>query len=352
MTNSKETPRIGRPPSATLAEAFPDIAAQLLDPSLGDTLSRGSGQLVWWKCDKGHQWEAKVFNRTNAKRPTGCPVCSGKQIIAGVNDIATTHPDAAALFADQEQARTTTAFSNTKVSLRCPQGHTWKAPPSRLTYQGSGCPSCAKEEARANAAERAALRLPPNSDEQSPQPTPFAAVEDHDSESDKTTAAQAHLISATPAGKHPQRTLRINHFDDRVWLTVPEWATYLRRLPVRYIKTRQQVIDRDGPNCSICGEGESSGKPLQLAHRIGFQTGVVKWGLTPDWLDRVENIALAHRGRCNNSVELDALQIAHLLDSSGFDLDQSPAVQLHMTHLTRDKQGHISAVEFTPLHTK
>lgn len=144
MTTSptpKKTRR-GRPPSATLAEAFPEIAAQLVDPTLAHTLSRGSNETVLWQCELGHQWSARVYNRTNAKNRTGCPVCSGKQVLVGFNDIATTHPEAAALFADPELTLTTTGFSNKSIDMRCPQGHTWKAPPSRLTAQGSRCPYC------------------------------------------------------------------------------------------------------------------------------------------------------------------------------------------------------------------
>ena len=31
---------------------------------------------VWWQCDEGHEWQAQVSNRVNAK---GCPFCSGKR---------------------------------------------------------------------------------------------------------------------------------------------------------------------------------------------------------------------------------------------------------------------------------
>ena len=32
-----------------------------------------SGKKVWWKCEKGHEWEAKIQNRSNGR---GCPECS------------------------------------------------------------------------------------------------------------------------------------------------------------------------------------------------------------------------------------------------------------------------------------
>ena len=35
-----------------------------------------SGITVWWKCSEGHEWEAKVYNRTYG---TGCPYCYQKK---------------------------------------------------------------------------------------------------------------------------------------------------------------------------------------------------------------------------------------------------------------------------------
>jgi len=32
----------------------------------------GSGKKVWWICEKGHEWEARIYNRT---RESGCPYC-------------------------------------------------------------------------------------------------------------------------------------------------------------------------------------------------------------------------------------------------------------------------------------
>ena len=140
---------VGRPASATLRQAFPAVADQLVDQSLGDTLAKGSSARVQWQCPAGHRWYAVVYNRTNAKNPTGCPVCDGKLIQAGVNDLATLRPDVAALLVDQSLAATLAQFSNKKVEFRCPvhSAHRWTAPLSRLTKQGSGCPYCSGRRA-------------------------------------------------------------------------------------------------------------------------------------------------------------------------------------------------------------
>ena len=40
---------------------------------------------VWWKCEKGHEWEAPIGSRTTGG--TGCPYCSGHRAIPGETDL-------------------------------------------------------------------------------------------------------------------------------------------------------------------------------------------------------------------------------------------------------------------------
>ena len=62
------------------ATRFPDIAAQWDTERNGslrpDQVTVGSGKRVWWRCEAGHVWKAKVYSRTG-KMHTGCPVCAG-----------------------------------------------------------------------------------------------------------------------------------------------------------------------------------------------------------------------------------------------------------------------------------
>ena len=50
----------------------------------------GSHNKVWWKCKKGHSWEALIYPRLKG---TGCPYCNGKKAIKGVSDFATLHSE-------------------------------------------------------------------------------------------------------------------------------------------------------------------------------------------------------------------------------------------------------------------
>lgn len=47
---------------------------------------------VWWKCSKGHSYEATTAHKTEGR---GCPYCANKKVLVGYNDLATTHPDLA-----------------------------------------------------------------------------------------------------------------------------------------------------------------------------------------------------------------------------------------------------------------
>ena len=38
-----------------------------------DKVSAGSFKKVWWKCKKGHSWQAKVASRTEGHN---CPICN------------------------------------------------------------------------------------------------------------------------------------------------------------------------------------------------------------------------------------------------------------------------------------
>lgn len=145
--------RRGRPPSATLERHDPALADLLVDQSLRG-ISKGASTRVMWRCpdhfnDPRHVYPAAVYNRTNAKNPTGCSICAGKLVVPGINDVATTHPQVVGLFVDPEVAATRTAASNKPALFSCPDPshEPWSAPISRITVQGSRCPDCSGRRA-------------------------------------------------------------------------------------------------------------------------------------------------------------------------------------------------------------
>lgn len=102
----------------------------------------GTHRKVWWRCAKGHEWEAEIISRVAG---TGCPCCSGQVVVKGETDLATLSPELATQF-DMEKNKgvfpTDICFStNKKYWWRCGLGHSWLA--SANTRQKSGCPICA-----------------------------------------------------------------------------------------------------------------------------------------------------------------------------------------------------------------
>lgn len=52
-------------------------------------------KVVWWICPHGHSWKSSVTGRLRSKGPNVCPVCSGKKVLTGFNDLATKYPELA-----------------------------------------------------------------------------------------------------------------------------------------------------------------------------------------------------------------------------------------------------------------
>ena len=107
------------------------------DPS---TVTRGSGKKLKWKCSKKHQYEMSPSSRTGQNQ--GCPYCSGKRVLPGFNDLATTHPEFAKE-ADGWDPKLVSAGSHELRSWICPKGHTFKVNPNQRTSRTSNCPTCA-----------------------------------------------------------------------------------------------------------------------------------------------------------------------------------------------------------------
>ena len=54
-----------------------------------DKLTYGSNKKAWWKCSKGHEWQASIYSRNQGN---GCPYCSGFYAIKGETDLQTVNP--------------------------------------------------------------------------------------------------------------------------------------------------------------------------------------------------------------------------------------------------------------------
>jgi hypothetical protein len=105
------------------------------------TVTHGSGKKVSWICPSGHKYEAKVASRA---RGSGCAVCEGKAVLAGYNDLETTHPDIAAQ-AHNWDPSSVNAGSDKIRDWICNKGHIWSAPIIYRT-RGNNCSICANKK--------------------------------------------------------------------------------------------------------------------------------------------------------------------------------------------------------------
>ena len=121
-----------------LKTKFPDVAAEAFgwDPS---TVVAGSVKKQEWKCKEGHKYHSAVIKRT--RNGSGCPFCSGHQVLAGFNDLQSYYPDIAAE-AYKWDPTTVTSAANQKKDWKCKEGHIYSSAVNNRT-NGKGCPFCA-----------------------------------------------------------------------------------------------------------------------------------------------------------------------------------------------------------------
>lgn len=114
-----------------------------------DTVTSGSNTSVWWKCPKDHSYMMQIIARVRGRN---CPVCAGKIVVEGTNDLATVHPK---LISEWDYEKNillptqVTVGSNKKIWWICKQGHSWETS-VKIRSMGSGCPVCARKRSSPN----------------------------------------------------------------------------------------------------------------------------------------------------------------------------------------------------------
>lgn len=107
------------------------------------TITAGSDEKVWWKCPKGHSYQASPANHITLKR--GCPYCSGHKILIGYNDIASRRPDLISEwnYVKNEDKKPSEVLAGGKTAYWwiCKKGHEWQAT-FHTRNKGHGCPVC------------------------------------------------------------------------------------------------------------------------------------------------------------------------------------------------------------------
>ena len=107
--------------------------------------TKGSHEVIVWKCLVcGHLWSAQIKTRVSGK---GCPVCAGREVKIGYNDLKTLCP-VLSLEWDYEVNGNKcpehfTKGSNVKVGWKCLKcGHRWVDSICHRSLSMRGCPKC------------------------------------------------------------------------------------------------------------------------------------------------------------------------------------------------------------------
>jgi hypothetical protein len=124
-----------------LQTTHPDLALEaVFDPT---TISAGSADKKLWKCiTYGHEWVTRIVKRS--REGTGCPVCANQIVLAGFNDLQTTHPDLA-LEAVFDPTTISAGSANKKLWKCITYGHEWVTSVAKRSREGTGCPTCCNQ---------------------------------------------------------------------------------------------------------------------------------------------------------------------------------------------------------------
>ena len=120
-----------------MATTNPELAIDLVgDPT---KYTAGTCVVLDWKCSVcGYEWPQKGSHRVNG---SGCPCCSNKVVVPGINDMATTHPELAKECLDDSTKYV--AGTQERLNWKCSTcGCKWIATGASRASMNSGCPSC------------------------------------------------------------------------------------------------------------------------------------------------------------------------------------------------------------------
>ena len=128
-----------------LQTLYPGLAKQWHPSKNGDLnpndVTASSNKRAWWQCEKGHEWEAIINNRSKGR---GCPYCAGRQVSSD-NNLQVLNPELAKQWHPTKNGDLTTLNvtlgSGKKVWWLCEKGHEWEA---GIVYRSNGnsCPYC------------------------------------------------------------------------------------------------------------------------------------------------------------------------------------------------------------------
>ncbi len=129
-----------------LAVVFPELTSEWHPRNNGslraELVTPGSGINIWWKCQKGHEWQASAAKRSAGR---GCPYCGGRRACKE-NSLLSRHPAVAKEWhptKNRLRPSEVTAGSGRVAWWLCEHKHSWRAIINHQRH-GGGCPICAR----------------------------------------------------------------------------------------------------------------------------------------------------------------------------------------------------------------
>ena len=130
-------------PEHSLQEVFPEVVREWHPtknaPLTPRHFTSKSDAVVWWVCEKGHEWEAKIASRTPStgkrKKGHGCPYCSGHRV-SNLNSISSLFPEFVGEWHSSKNGANTPdsiSFGNRTIDIWwvCHRGHEWVSTANR-----------------------------------------------------------------------------------------------------------------------------------------------------------------------------------------------------------------------------
>ena len=130
--------------SAKYPELIQEWDAEKNLPLVPENVMPRSNKSAFWKCSKGHGYQAQIAARSAG---SGCPFCAGKKV-APERSLAALHPELARewdLSRNPDGPHDVTAGSNRLRWWKCAKGHSWQATVWHRS-SGRGCPVCRYRE--------------------------------------------------------------------------------------------------------------------------------------------------------------------------------------------------------------
>ena len=147
-----------------LTTKYPEFAKEWNYEKNGDlkpeNVTSGSHKKVWWKCNKGHEWQTTINSRSSGNN---CPYCSNKKVLQGFNDLATKYPELVKEWNYEKNGdlkpEDVTCGSGKKIWWKCKKGHEWQTVIYDRLKKGTDCPYCSNRKVLQGFNDLAFIRL-------------------------------------------------------------------------------------------------------------------------------------------------------------------------------------------------